>query len=91
MSTMQSPRIRSINTDATQQHSKETVRVFQSTPLQHNRTTRSFPRTLDQAFNSGADYGCAITHYKNHWSWVTNAAAFIAWVLVLAWGATLWI
>jgi len=91
MSTMPSPRIRSIDTDATKQHSKETVRVFQSTPLQHNGTTRSFPRTLDQAFNSGADYGCSIIYYKNHWSWVGRASAFVIWVLALAWGATLWI
>jgi hypothetical protein len=65
--------------------------MFQSAQVQHNGTTKRFPRTLDQAFNQGADYGCSIIHYKNHWSWVTSAAAFIAWVLVLAWGATLWI
>jgi hypothetical protein len=90
MPTMQSPRIRSVNTGATQQHSKETVRVFQSTPLQHNGTTRSFPRTLDQAFNHGADYGCSIIYYKNHWSWANRAVAFILWVLALAYGVTLW-
>ena len=67
-------------------HNRGAVRKISGCP-----TTRVFPRTLDQAFGHGADYGCAITHYKNHWSWVTNAAAFIAWVLALAWGATLWI
>ena len=65
--------------------------MLQSTQVQHNGTTKRFPRTLDQAFNHGADYGCAIVHYKNHWAWVGRASAFIAWVLVLAWGATLWI
>lgn len=61
--------------------------MFQQPPVQHNRTTRRFPRSLEEAF--GGD-GYAITHYRNRWSWASRAAAFIAWVLVLSWGATLW-
>jgi hypothetical protein len=64
--------------------------MLQQPPILNGGTTRRFPRTLDQAFSSGADYGCAITHYKNRWSWANRAAAFVAWVLVLAWGVTLW-
>lgn len=30
-----------------------------------NSTVRTFPRTLDEAFPDGADYGCAIVHYRN--------------------------
>jgi hypothetical protein len=58
--------------------------------MKHNSTTRVFPRTLDQAFNGGADYGCSIIHYKNRWSWANRAAVFILWVLALAYGVTLW-
>ena len=65
--------------------------MLQRPSLQHNGTTRRFPRTLDQAFNFGADYGCSIVHYRNHWTWASRAAAFLVWVLVLTWGATLWI
>jgi hypothetical protein len=68
--------------------------MLQRTQVQHdgkvNGTTRRFPRTLDQAFGHGADYGCAIIFYKNHWSWANRAVAFVIWVLALAWGATLW-
>jgi hypothetical protein len=67
-------------------HNRGTVREINGCP-----TTKRFPRTLDEAFGHGADYGCAIVHYKNHWSWVARASAFIIWVLALAWGATLWI
>lgn len=59
--------------------------------MKHNSTTRVFPRTLDQAFNSGADYGSSIVHYRNRWSWANRAAIFLIWVLALVWGATLWI
>jgi hypothetical protein len=37
-----------------------------------NHTTRRFPRTVDQAFHHGAEYGCAITHYRNHLSRLTT-------------------
>ena len=56
-----------------------------------NDTTRVFPRTLDQAFNHGADYGCSIVHYRNHWTWFNRITVAVLWVLALAWGATLWI
>jgi len=59
--------------------------------MKHNSTTRVFPRTLDQAFNGGADYGSAIICYKNRWSWANRAAVFILWVLALVYGVTLWI
>jgi hypothetical protein len=56
-----------------------------------NDTTRVFPRTLDQAFNHGADYGTSIVHYRNRWSWVNRIAMVVLWVLAVAWGVTLWI
>ena len=56
-----------------------------------NDTTRVFPRTLDQAFNYGADYGCSIVHYRNHWTWFNRITVAVLWVLALVWGATLWI
>jgi len=56
-----------------------------------NDTTRVFPRTLDQAFNHGADYGTSIVHYRNRWSWVNRIAVAVLWVLAVAWGVTLWI
>ena len=37
-----------------------------------NHTTKRFPRTLDEAFNHGADYGCSITHYRNQLSRLTT-------------------
>jgi len=61
--------------------------VLQQPQVQHNGTTRRFPRSLEEAF--GGD-GYAITHYRNRWSWANRAAAFIVWVLALAYGVTLW-
>jgi len=61
--------------------------MLQQPQVQHNGTTRRFPRSLEEAF--GGD-GYAIVHYRNRWSWANRAAAFIAWVLVLSWGVTLW-
>ena len=62
--------------------------MLQRTQIQHNGTTRRFPRSLDEAFGGS---GHAITHYRNRWSWFNRVAAFIAWVLALAYGVTLWI
>ena len=61
--------------------------MLQQPPVHHNRTTRRFARTLDEAF--GGD-GYAIVHYRNRWSWASRAAAFVAWVLAIAYGVTLW-
>jgi len=61
--------------------------MSQRTQVQHNGTTKRFARSLDEAFGGS---GYAITHYRNRWSWFNRAAVFIAWVLVLAWGVTLW-
>jgi len=61
--------------------------VLQQPPIHHNRTTRRFACSLEEAF--GGD-GYAITHYRNRWSWANRAAAFIVWVLALAYGVTLW-
>jgi hypothetical protein len=61
--------------------------MLQQPPIFHNGTTRRFPRSLEEAF--GGD-GYAITHYRNRWSGVNRAVVFVLWVLVLAWGATLW-
>jgi len=61
--------------------------MLQRTQIQHNGTTKRFARTLDEAFGGN---GCAITHYRNKWSWANRAAVFILWVLALAWGVTLW-
>ena len=61
--------------------------MLQQSPVQHNGTTRRFPRTLEEAFGGS---GHAITHYRNRWSWASRAAAFIVWVLALAYGVTLW-
>ena len=64
--------------------------MLQRTQIQHNGTTRRFPRSLDQAFNSGADYGCSIVGYRNRWSWVNRAAVCVLCALALVWGVTLW-
>jgi hypothetical protein len=61
--------------------------MLQQPPVQHNGTTRRFCRSLDEAF--GGD-GYAITHSRHRWSWASRAAAFIVWVLALAYGVTLW-
>ena len=76
------------NQGAAQQHSEKALQMLQPTSILDGGTTRRFPRTLDEAF--GCDGHC-ITHYRNRWNWVARAAAFVGWVLVLAWGATLWI
>ena len=62
--------------------------MLQRTQVQHNGTTRRFPRSLDEAFGGN---GCAITHYRNRWSWFSRAVAFSVWVLAVAYGVTLWI
>jgi len=61
--------------------------MAQRTQVFHNGTTKRFARSLDEAF--GGD-GYAIVHYRNRWSWANRAAAFIVWVLALAYGVTLW-
>jgi hypothetical protein len=61
--------------------------MLQQSPVQHNGTTRKFPRSLEEAFGGG---GYAIVHYRNRWSWANRAAAFIVWVLAIAYGVTLW-
>ena len=81
---------RGLNEAPTRQHNPKEDELLQQSQILNGGTTRRFPRTLDQAFNSGADYGCSIVHYRNRWSWFNRAAAFIAWVLALAYGVTLW-
>jgi hypothetical protein len=61
--------------------------LLQQPPVHHNRTTRRFARSLEEAF--GGD-GYAIVHYRNRWSWVNRAAVCVIWVLALVWGVTLW-
>jgi len=75
------------NAPSVQQHNPQEIQVLQPTSIFDGGTTRRFPRTLDEAF--GCDGNC-ITHYRNRWSWVNRTVAFVGWVLVLAWGATLW-
>ena len=82
---------RYINQGAAQQHSEKEIPVLQQSPILDGGTTRRFPRTLNEAFNHGADYGCSIVCYRNRWSWVNRAAVFTLWVLAVAWGTTLWI
>ena len=54
-----------------------------------NDTTKRFPRTLDEAFNHGADYGCAITHYRSQlsrlttWVFLCGLAGLVVMVLAL--------
>ena len=76
------------NAPSAQQHNPQEIPVLQPTPILDGGTTRRFPRTLDEAF--GCD-GHAITHYRNRWSWFNRAVAFVAWVLAIAYGVTLWI
>jgi hypothetical protein len=56
-----------------------------------NFTVRKYPRTLDEAFRSGAEYGCAITVYRNPMRKVTYWASMVASVTIvyglLAWAA----
>ena len=61
--------------------------MLQQPQILDGGTTRRFSRTLDEAF--GCD-GHAITHYRNRWSWFNRAVAFVAWVLAIAYGVTLW-
>jgi hypothetical protein len=61
--------------------------LLQQPPVHHNRTTRRFARSLEEAF--GGD-GYAIVYYRNRWSWVNRAAVCVLWVLALVWGVTLW-
>ena len=82
---------RYINQGAARQFNSTEIQVLQQSPILDGGTTRRFPRTLDQAFNHGADYGCSIVCYRNRWSWVNRAAVFTLWVLAVAWGTTLWI
>lgn len=79
------------NAPTTQQYNPQEIQVLQPTQIFDGGTTRRFPRTLNEAFNSGADYGCSIVRYRNRWSWVNRAAVFALWVLAVAWGTTLWI
>ena len=62
--------------------------MLQRTQVQHNGTTRRFPRSLDEAF--GGD-GYAIHRYRNRWSWVNRVAVCVLCALALVWGVTLWI
>ena len=50
-----------------------------------NDTTRRFPRTLNEAFPQGAEYGCAITHYRNHMSRLNLWILLCSGALVLTW------
>jgi len=54
-----------------------------------NSTVRTFPRTLDEAFPDGADYGCAIVHYRNPidgiFRWSFGAALAAAVIALLIW------
>ena len=81
---------RGLNAPSTRQHNQKEDELLQQSQILNGGTTRRFPRTLDQAFNSGADYGCSITHYRNRWSWVNRAAVCVFCALALVWGVTLW-
>ena len=37
----------------------------QEKKLKFNETVKTFPRTLDEAFPYGPDYGCALVHYRD--------------------------
>lgn len=78
---------RGLNAPSTRQHNPKEIRMLQRTQVQHNGTTRRFPRSLDEAFGSD---GYAITHYRNSWSWVNRAAVCVLCALALVWGVTLW-
>ena len=78
---------RGINAPPARQHNPKEIRMLQRTQIQHNGTTRRFPRSLDEAFGGS---GHAITHYRNRWSWVNRAAVCVLCALALVWGVTLW-
>ena len=61
--------------------------MLQQPPIFHNGTTRCFPRTLDQAFNHGADYGCSIVRYRNpnFGFWIGAICAVLALFVVASW------
>ena len=57
--------------------------------MKFNETVKTFPRTLDEAFPSGPDYGCALTHYRNPidgiFRWSLVAAVVSAFIAVFIW------
>jgi hypothetical protein len=61
----------------------------QEKKLKLNETVKTFPRTLDEAFPYGPDYGCALVHYRdpfNKFFQIGCAMAVVsAFVLVLVW------
>ena len=50
-------------------------------------TTRRFPRTLNEAFPIGAEYGCAITRYRNPnvGFWAGAVCLFLTCFVVASW------
>lgn len=55
-----------------------------------NATVRKYPRTMNEAFGFGADYGCAITVYRNPMRNVTYWAMLVV-VAVVAYGLLSWV
>lgn len=52
--------------------------------------TRRFPRTLDQAFPFGADYGCAITRPDTRREWLAGVLLAIVIGVLLAAALVSW-
>ena len=57
--------------------------------MKFNETVKTFPRTLDEAFPYGPDYGCALVHYRNPIDGVFRfglvGAVVSAFIAVLIW------